>query len=142
MHTLIVDDQPANRHVLLRMLSRFGPCEMAEDGQQAIAALRRSWDEERTIDLICLDIMMPVMNGSQTLSEIRKLEAARGMRSRDRVKVFMVTAIHDPDSITNAFCDGCTAYIAKPVEYGLLLGNLVHLGLVTTSAAKTLARSA
>ncbi len=131
MRTLIVDDQPANRHVLQRMLSRFGSCDEAADGQHAINALTAGWDAERPYDLVCLDIMMPGMNGLQTLVAIRKLETTRGILNSHRVKIFMVTALHDESAISSAYCDGCTAYLTKPLEYRLLLGNLVHLKLLT-----------
>jgi len=131
MHTLIVDDQSANRHVLQRMLGRFGSCDEAADGEQAIAALTKAWEAERPYDLVCLDIMMPGMNGQQALVAIRKLETTRGILNHHRVKVFMVTAVHDESAINTAYCDGCTAYLTKPLEYRLLLGNLVHLKLLT-----------
>ena len=133
MRTLIVDDQPANRHVLQRMLGRFGPCDEAADGQEAITALTRAWEAGQPYDLVCLDVMMPGMNGQQALSAIRKLETTRGILNHHRVKIFMVTAIHDESAISSAYCDGCTAYLTKPLEYRLLLGNLVHLKLLTTA---------
>jgi two-component system, chemotaxis family, chemotaxis protein CheY len=131
MHTLIVDDQPANRHVLQRMLSRFGSCAEAADGQEAITALTTAWEASRPFDLVCLDIMMPGMNGQQALGAIRKLETTRGILNHHRVKIFMVTAVHDESAISSAYCDGCTAYLTKPLEYRLLLGNLIHLKLLT-----------
>ena len=142
MHTLIVDDQAANRHVLQRMLGRFGSCDEAADGQAAIAALTAAWDAERPYDLICLDIMMPVLNGQETLVAVRKLETTRGILNYHRVKVFMVTAIHDESAINSAYCDGCTAYLTKPLEYRLLLGNLVHLKLLSPAEVKAQAFSA
>jgi two-component system, chemotaxis family, chemotaxis protein CheY len=133
MRTLIVDDQPANRHVLQRMLGRFGVCDEAADGQEAIDALTRAWDAERPYDLVCLDIMMPGMDGQQALVAIRKLETTRGILNYHRVKIFMVTAVHDENAISTSYCDGCTAYLTKPLEYRLLLGNLVHLKLLSTT---------
>lgn len=138
MRTLIVDDQPANRHVLQRMLAPFGPFTMAADGQEAVAALNRAWDAGQPFDLICLDIMMPGMDGHQALKTIRALEGSRGIRNDVRVKIFMVTAIHDSAVVNDSYCDGCTAYLTKPLDYRLLLGNLVHLKLVSPGDVKRL----
>ena len=135
MRTLIVDDQPENRHVLQRMLGHFGECVMASDGNEALAELIKSWDEQRTFDLICLDIMMPGMDGQEALKNIRTMESARNIRNQQRVKIFMTTAIRDASAVSSAYCDDCTAYLPKPIEYHLLLGNLIHLGLISTAEA-------
>src|SRR5258708_19166891 len=102
MNPLIVDARGANRHVLQRMLGRFGPCEMAADGAQAIAALTRALDEGRPFGLVCLDIMMPGMDGQQALAAIRALEAGRGIHNGKRVKIFMVTAVQDASAVTSS----------------------------------------
>ncbi len=131
MRTLIVDDLAANRHVLQRMLGRFGPCAFASDGHEALAALTRAWDDLCPYDLVCLDLMMPGMNGQEALVAIRRLESGRDIATADQVKIFMVTAVLDSQAVKTAYCDGCTAYITKPIDYRLLLGNLVHLKLLS-----------
>ena len=136
MRTLIVDDQSVNRIVLHKLLVRFGPCEMAADGPTAIAAWTKAVADGQPFDLICLDIRMPGMNGHQVLAEIRKVETARRARLSQQVKVFMVSALGDEAEVTAAFCEGCTAFIPKSVTFDLLLGHLVHIGLISREDAQ------
>ena len=75
---LIVDDDPACRRLLKHFLSPYGHCDLAFDGREAIAAVRIAMDNESPYDLICLDIMMPEMDGQTALREIRGLEEEKG----------------------------------------------------------------
>lgn len=75
--------------------------------------------------------MMPELNGQETLTKIREIEASAGIAAADRVKVVMVTALADSDNIVDAYGRGaCNAYLTKPVTTGVLQGQLRELGLL------------
>jgi CheY-like chemotaxis protein len=62
---LAVDDDPAVRHLLDRVMSRSYEVVLAADGQEALAEIRR-----RRPDLMLLDLRMPVMDGSELLERL------------------------------------------------------------------------
>jgi len=134
MKTLIVEDDFSCRHVLVKLLWRYGECHQAVNGTEAVAAFRCAREERHPYDLICLDIEMPEMDGQTALRKIRELEAAAGIRSTRGVKVVMVTAQNDPKSVVAAFSELCDGYVFKPVERCKLVAQLETLGLIKRGA--------
>lgn len=131
MKTLIVEDDFLARSLLSTLLSEYGICHVAVNGQEALGAVERALVENDSYDLICLDIMMPVMDGQQALQEIRKIEEKHGIMGLDATKVIMVTAIDDSKNIMKAFRQGqCEAYLTKPLDREKLIGHLKDLGLI------------
>ncbi len=131
MKTLIVEDDFLARSLLSTVLAEYGVCHVAVNGEEALAAVVRGFEEKNPYDLICLDIMMPVMDGQQALQEIRKIEEKIGIMGIDATKVIMITAVDDSKNIMKAFRQGqCEAYLTKPLDREKLLKHLVDLGLV------------
>ncbi len=126
---LVVDDEATNRRILMKFLSAIGRCEEAEDGEVALTAVRRRLKELDHYDLICLDIMMPKVDGHQALKEIRRMEEAADYGIRDRAKIIMTTALSDYDNVMKAFGGECDAYMAKPIRREELMANLRIMGL-------------
>lgn len=131
MKTLIVEDDFLARSLLSTLLSEYGPCHVAVNGREALEAVESAFDSGDPYDLICLDIMMPVMDGQQALAEIRRMEEVRGIKGLDAIKVIMITAIDDSKNIMQAFRQGlCEAYLTKPLDRNKLLTHIRELGLV------------
>ena len=131
MKTLIAEDDFLARALLSTLLSEYGICHVAVNGQEALDAIVNGFDENEPYDLICLDIMMPVMNGLDTLLELRKIELKRGLKGLDATKVIMITAIDDSKNIVKAFRQGqCEAYLTKPLDRNKLIGHIRDLGLL------------
>lgn len=131
MKTLIVEDDFLARSLLSTLLSEYGPCHVAVNGKEALEAVEQAFEAEEPYDLICLDIMMPVMDGQQALAELRSIEEKRGIRGLQATKVIMVTAIDDSQNIMQAFRQGqCEAYLTKPLDRNKLLEHIRDLGLV------------
>ncbi|NOX92173.1 MAG: response regulator [Gammaproteobacteria bacterium] len=107
---LVVDDNEMNRDLLLR---RLGNAEFqlasATDGEEALALLRA-----QSFDLVLLDIMMPVLDGYQTLQVIQNDAVLR------RVPVIMITALDDVDSAVRCIEMGAVDYVTKPFNPILL----------------------
>ncbi len=131
MQCLIVEDDFAARRLIQRYLSDYGLCEVAVDGNEAIEAFHQAMDEKEPYDLICLDIMMPGMDGREALKVIRQIESEHGIDGLDGVKVIMTTALEDPKNVIGAFREGCEVYIVKPVDKNKLLEEIEKLGLLT-----------
>lgn len=130
MKCLIVEDDFAARKLLQVYLSDYADCFVAVNGHEVVEAVREALDEEQPYDLICLDIMMPEMDGHKALEAIRHLEKEHGTGGLDGVKVIMTTALDDSRNIMGAFRTGCEAYIVKPIRKEKLIDEMTKLGLL------------
>ena len=132
---LVVDDDRACRVLIGIILSPYGQCSFAYDGREAVDAVRLALEDDNPYDLICLDIMMPDVDGHAALQEIRKLEAEHGIHGLDGVKVIVVTALRDSKQCIQCFREGCESYIIKPIDDQKLLGKMRELGLLDVASA-------
>lgn len=130
MKCLIVEDDFISRKLLQMYLSEYGECFIAADGCEAVEAVREALKENEPYDLICLDILMPRMDGHNALQAIRRIEDEHEIADSHRAKIIMTSALGDPESITKAFKKGCEAYIVKPVRKVRLLKEMEKLGLI------------
>jgi len=127
---LIVEDDFASFRVLEGYLSQYGDCSVAVNGTEAVEAFKYALDKGRPYDVICLDIMLPEMNGHLVLEQIRRIKGECGTRQSDGVKVIMTTAIDDSEDIIKAFKEGCKAYVVKPITREKLLAEMRKLSLI------------
>ena len=130
MRTLIVEDDFTSRLLLQSLLGRYGECHIAVNGREAVDTFRRAWESGQPYDLICMDIMMPEMDGQSAVREIRACEEARGMLSTQGVKIIMTTALDDVKNVVESFKLLCDAYVFKPIDTGNLLDHLRFLRLI------------
>jgi len=130
LKTLIVEDDFASFKILEEYLCEYGDCSVAVNGAETVEAFKKALDEGQPYDLICLDIMLPEMNGHLALEEICKIEREYGISDPDGVKVIMTTAVDDPEDIIRAFKEGCKAYIVKPITNEKLFAEMRKLGLI------------
>ena len=130
MRTLIVEDDFSSRLLLQSFLSRYGECHIAVNGKEAVAAFRAAKERGEGYELICMDIMMPEMDGHSAVREIRGLEEAEGTTSSNGVKIIMTTALDDVKSVVESFRALCDAYLFKPIDAGKLLTHIRNLHLV------------
>jgi len=104
---LIVDDDPSSRTLLRITLSQMNDTEFieAEDGAEAM-----SLAQDQKLDLILLDIMMPVMNGIEFLKRSAADERLSG------IPVVMVTALTEREMIVETVMLGARDYVVKPFD--------------------------
>ena len=111
-------------------LTKYGECDVTVDGMEAVDAFMMALEDGEPYDLVCLDIMMPVMDGYQALVGIRNLEKERGIPAEKSVKVIMTTALNEEKNVKMAFELGCTIYSGKPIDQVRFEQALKKLGLV------------
>jgi two-component system, chemotaxis family, chemotaxis protein CheY len=130
MRTLIVEDDFTSRLLLQTFLSKYGECHIASNGKEAITAFNAAQDQNQKYDLICMDIMMPEMDGHETVREIRRIEEANGTLSSSGAKIIMTTALDDVKNVVASFNELCDAYLFKPIDTTKLLGHIKAFQLI------------
>jgi two-component system cell cycle response regulator len=111
---LVVDDDPINRMLLARDLEREGHRVVSVgDGAGGLAALR-----SEPFDVVLLDVIMPELDGFQTLAQIERDEKLR------HVPVIMVSALEDIESVVRCIELGAADYLPKPFDPVLLRARI------------------
>lgn len=116
MKILLAEDDYVTRKFMTNFLSRYGECDVTVDGMEAVDAFMMALEDGEPYDLVCLDVMMPVMDGYQALVGIRNLEKDYNIPEEESVKVIMTTALNDEKNVKMAFELGCTIYSGKPID--------------------------
>jgi class 3 adenylate cyclase len=109
---LIVDDSRVNRLVLARQLAGLGVEVLeAENGVEALDLLRA---HAAAIDVVLLDVIMPELDGYETLAAMKTDEAVR------HIPVIMVSGVEELDSVVRCIELGATDYLTKPISPRIL----------------------
>ena len=131
MKILIVEDDFISRKLLQKLLGHYGECDIAVNGAEAIEAFKLAHEDSKPYSLICMDIMMPQIDGQQALKEIREIEKQRGVPGAEEVKVIMTTALDDPKNVVESlYKGGAVSYVVKPIDKTKLLTEIRKLGLL------------
>ena len=130
MRILIAEDDFYSRKLMLAYLTPLGDCDVAANGLEAWEAFLDAADEGNPYQLICLDIMMPEMDGQVVLQKIREEEDKRALGRHKRAKILMVTALDEMKVIMSSFHSLCDGYIMKPLEKGQLLDKVREIGAI------------
>jgi adenylate cyclase len=113
-HILVVDDEPLNREMLVRRLLRMGfTASGAENGREALEIMARE-----PFDLVLLDILMPVLDGFQTLERLKRDEKLR------HVPVIMLTALDEVSATVHCIEAGAEDYVPKPFNPVILRARI------------------
>ncbi|MCM1179284.1 MAG: response regulator [Clostridium sp.] len=129
MKILLAEDDFTTRKFMISFLSKYGDCDVVVDGMEAVDAFLMAMEDDEPYDLVCLDIMMPVMDGYQALLGIRNLEKEHNVPEDEAVKVIMTTALNDEQNVKMAFELGCSIYSGKPIDQDKFEQALKKLGL-------------
>lgn len=129
MRILLAEDDFVTRKFMMNFLSKYGECDVTVDGMEAVDAFMMALEEDEPYDLVCLDVMMPVMDGYQALVGIRNLEKERNVPDDKAVKVIMATALNEEKNVKMAFDLGCTIYSGKSIDQERFDQALKKLGL-------------
>src|SRR5579864_3969290 len=106
MKVLVADDDPTNRMLLERIVSRLGhDCTVTGDGSSAWAHL-----QEHPFDVLLTDWMMPGIEGPELCRRLRSDPAA------PYVYIVLITSLSDRDQVLAGMDAGADDYLAKPVD--------------------------
>ncbi len=130
MKILVVEDDFASRQFLSKFLSQYGTVDITVDGLEALDAYLLAVNDNSPYDFICLDIMMPKVDGVKVLKAIRDYETSKGLTPDKRVKVVMTTALQETSLVKQSFEIGCEAYAAKPIDTEKFIEVMKKLGLI------------
>lgn len=130
MKILIAEDELISRRFISKFMEKYGHCDITVDGSEAVEVFEMALIEGEPYDLVCLDIMMPEVDGLQALKKIRKLEKEHGIAEEKKVKIIMTTALNDVENIQFAFHNGSEGYAVKPIDTKKLLSVMERLGLL------------
>ncbi|MDQ3345014.1 MAG: response regulator [Chloroflexota bacterium] len=113
---LVVDDSRVNRLVLTRQLSALGLEVLeAENGIEALDLVRA---HASAIDVVLLDVIMPELDGYDTLASIKADETTR------HIPVLMISGVEELDSVVRCIELGATDYLTKPINPRILQARL------------------
>ena len=130
MKILLAEDDFVTRKFMSTFLSKYGECDVTVDGLEAVDAFMMALEDGEPYDLVCLDIMMPTMDGYQALMGIRNLEKERNITGDKQAKIIMTTALNEEKNVKMAFDLGCTIYSGKPIDQERFEEALKRLGLI------------
>jgi two-component system chemotaxis response regulator CheY len=134
LRALVVEDELTSRIILQDLLSKYGVCHVAVNGKEAVEAFRSALLAGKGYDLICMDIHMPVMDGTDAVRQIRSIEESLGTYSSEGAKIFMTTSIQDVRTIATSFKALCDTYLFKPIHSAELNGHLRAFRLIPSPA--------
>ncbi|SHK48388.1 two-component system, chemotaxis family, response regulator CheY [Selenomonas ruminantium] len=130
MKILIAEDDKLSRTFLLNFLRAYGDCDTADNGMETLDKYMEAFKRGEPYDMMCLDIMMPKVDGLMVLKLIRELEARHHVEAQKQAKIIMMTAIADMEYVDQAFELGCDAYASKPIEMQQVQEVMLDLGLI------------
>ncbi|MFZ4857184.1 MAG: response regulator [Desulfuromonadaceae bacterium] len=129
MNILIVDDDELSRVMLSEMLEELGSCDAAAGGREGLGLFHRAFAAGKPYELICLDVIMPDIDGFQLLRQIRSTETENSVALPDAARIIMISSMSDLEHIMASFDAACEAYMIKPLERQELFGQLEQWGL-------------
>jgi two-component system, chemotaxis family, chemotaxis protein CheY len=129
MRILIVEDDFSSQQLLKRYLKDQGETVIADDGENALARFREALETRNPFDLVCLDIMLPNMDGQAVLTSLRSLEEEHGIGGLAGCKVIMLTALRDAQNVMQAFRGQAEGYLSKPISKDKLFREILSQGL-------------
>ena len=111
---LIVEDRLADLDLTKRAFAKrrlLNPIEVARDGEEALAYIKR-WEAGEPLPIfILLDLGLPKVSGLDVLRELKKNPVSA------RIPVIVLTTSGEDRDIAEAYSLGCNSYIVKPVEF-------------------------
>jgi two-component system chemotaxis response regulator CheY len=120
----VIDDNLTARTIAEVLLTAYGRCDAAQDGEDGLALFRAAHEAGDPYGLVTVDIQLPGMAGQEVVKAIRRHEEERGVAE---AKVVMVTGMDDLENMSSSFWQGCQGYLVKPLTAQNLQATMEHL---------------
>jgi len=130
MRFLIADDNQMNQNLMHIIFKPYGTCDIVSNGLEVMEKYLDSIKTNSPYDLICLDILMPTMDGHKTLHKIRMIENEKNIKYEDRTLIMMVTGIDNDIDRVRSICSEADAIMVKPVTVKSVREKLIELQLI------------
>lgn len=133
LNILVVEDDFTSRKIIKVLLNAYGNVDVAVNGEEAVEAVNAtlSGTGHEPYHLICMDIMMPEMDGMDAVKKIRGIERQLGISPKDESVIIMTTALSDPRTVIKSLYKcGASAYLTKPIKSDMLKSEMEKHGLL------------
>lgn len=128
MNILIAEDDLASRKYLTKVLEKYGEVDAVIDGIEAVDCFLEKIEKSETYDLVCLDIMMPRVDGYKALDAIRDIEEE--FNASKRCKIVMTSALNEIDQREPSKEHKHDGYVMKPIDIADITNVMRDLGLI------------
>jgi two-component system chemotaxis response regulator CheY len=123
-----VEDEPTTRMVLEDILSERGECRVCANGLDAVRLFGEALRGGEPFDVVIMDLIMPQMDGTEALGEMRAMERDHGVAPGSEVAVVVLSETRDVKQVMGAYREGLvSAYLSKPLDGAVLLRTLDEL---------------
>ena len=129
MKVLVAEDDMASGKFLTKLLTKYGEVVLARDGIEAVDSFVKAATSNSKFDLVCLDIMMPKIDGYKALESIRNAKRKLGIPRISRCKIIMISALDEGFDSSYA-SDDYDEYICKPIDIVKFDSIIKKMGLV------------
>ena len=129
MRILVADDEKASLAQMVAVLSDYGECDTAANGEEALAKFMDALDAHEPYDLVVSDIYMPECDGLKLMRRIREEELRLGA---ERAKKVIVSVGGTRENVITAAHEGCDAFLVKPLRRETLVSELSYIGVKKT----------
>ena len=133
MKILLAEDDFVTRKFMASFLSKYGECDVTVDGMEAVDAFMLALEEGEPYDLVCLDIMMPVMDGITAAGKIR----SSGRPDSADIPIIAMTANAFAEDAKKCMEAGMNANLAKPLDVKKLMSTIARLSASSSGSVKT-----
>ncbi len=122
VRVLVVDDHEMSRRVITELCSRWGMrADQAASGEEALRLITGAQNAPDSYKLICLDYMMPQMDGAEMLGHLRRTGGG------EQVGVILMTSTTERSVMNRLAKQGCDACLVKPLREAVLLEAVIRV---------------
>lgn len=129
MKILVVDDDPSLAFLMKTYLEPYGEADTTDDGDTAVEMFTKALNDSDPYELVCMDVMMPRMNGIDAVAAMRKIEAEKGISEERAATIITITVLDEEDVVNKSIGAGANSYLTKDKISTDLESRLEGLGI-------------